>query len=161
MRLIFLFIPLLAATPALAGQPLPPPPVSPPMYGAPPMHGAPMAAPILPPVLTDPAMADQIGRVAGAVSRSLLDVPVGEVEAAIEGRIPNRADRRRTMRDSIGDPYIDQRIEQQAAASGRMIQSAGQALAASLPAIMQAIDGARHEIERAVGNFPNPTYPRR
>ncbi len=142
MRAFLVVVPaLLAASPALAAQPIP--------------------APVLPPVLTDPAMADQLGRVAGAVTRSLMNLPVGEVEAAIEGRPPTRADRARTVRDSIGDPQVEQRIEQQAAASGRTIQAAGQALANSLPAILGAIDGARDEIERAVGNLPRPNYPRR
>ncbi len=139
--IVILFSALFAATPALAAQPGP--------------------APALPPVLTDPAMADQLGRVAGAVTRSLMNLPVGEVEAAIEGRPVTREDRARTVRDSIGDPYVAQRIANEAAASGRTMQAATKALANSLPAIMGAIDGARDEIERAVGNLPDPTYPRR
>ncbi len=149
MRLMFLAFSALVASPALA-QPLP--------VLAQPYTGV---APVLPPVLTDPAMADQLGRVAGAVTRSLMNLPVGELEAAIEGRPPSRADRARTVRDSIGDPYVEQRIEQQAAASGRTMQAAGQAIARSMPAIMQAVEGARGEIERAIGNLPDPTYPRR
>ena len=142
MRAVLFLLPaLLAAPPALAAQPGP--------------------APVLPQVLADPAMADQLGRVAGAVTRSLMDLPVGELEAAIEGRPATRADRARTVRDSIGDPYLEQRIEQQAAASGRTLQAASQALASSLPAILQAIDGAAEGIERAVANLPDPTYPRR
>ena len=77
-----------------------------------PLPRQPMPAPVLPPVLTDPAMADQLGRVAGALTRSLMNLPVGELEAAIEGRPATRADRARTVRDSIGDPYVEQRIEQ-------------------------------------------------
>ena len=65
------------------------------------------------------------------------------------------------MGDSIGDPYIAERVAEQATTSGRTMQAATKALAASLPAIMQAIEGARGEIERAVGNLPDPTYPRR
>ena len=149
MRLIILGLSALLATPAVAA----PPPVPAP------------TVPVLPPVLTDPAMADQVGRVAGALTRSLMNLPVGEVEAAIEGRPVTREDRRRTVRDSIGDPYIEQRIADQAASSGRTVQvvsqAATKALAASLPAILQAVEGARYEIERAVGNLPDPTYPRR
>ena len=141
MRIFLILAPvLLAASPALAAPPM---------------------TPVLPQVLTDPGLADQLGRVAGAVTRSLMNVPVGEIEAAIEGRPPTRADRSRTMGDSIGDPYVEQRISEQAAQSGRTMQAASQALAASLPAIMQAIEGARGEIERAVGNMPSPVYPRR
>ena len=139
MRAVLILVPaLLTAAPALAAP-----------------------APVLPPVLTDPAMADQLGRVAGAVTRSLMNLPVGEIEAAIEGRPATRADRARTVGETIGDPYIEQRVAGQAAASGRVMQAATKALASSLPAIMQAIDGASADIERAIGNLPDPTYPRR
>ncbi len=141
MRALSVLIPaLLLATPAIA-QPIP--------------------APVIPQVLTDPGMADQLGRVAGAVTRSLMNLPVGELEAAIENRPVTREDRARTVRDSIGDPYIEQRVAQEAAQSGRTMQAAGQAIARSLPAIMQAIEGASAEIERAVGVLPSPMYPRR
>jgi len=131
------------------------------LFAAVPALAAPPMVPVLPQVLTDPAMADQLGRVAGVLTRSLMDLPVGEIEAAIEGRPVTRADRQRTVGDSIGDPQIAQRVADQATSSGRTMQAATQALAASLPAIMQAIDGAKSEIERAVGNLPVPTYPQR
>lgn len=131
------------------------------LFAAVPALAAPPMVPVIPQVLTDPAMADQLGRVAGVLTRSLMDLPVGEIEAAIEGRPVTRADRQRTVGDSIGDPQIAQRVADQATSSGRTMQAATQALAASLPAIMQAIDGAKSEIERAVGNLPVPTYPQR
>jgi hypothetical protein len=126
-----------------------------------PALAAPPGVPPLPQVLTDPAMADQLGRVAGVVTKSLMDMPVGEIEAAIEGRPATRADRARTVGDSIGDPWIAQRIADETAASGRTMQAATKALAGSLPAILRAVEGARGEIERAIGNLPDPTYPRR
>ena len=125
-----------------------------------PHHAVPPVV-VLPPVLSDPALADRVGQVAGVLTKSLMDLPVGEVEAALEGRLPTRADRRRTVRDSIPDPYLDRRVAEQAAASGRTVQAATKALAASLPAILQAVEGARGEIERAISNLPDPTYPRR
>ena len=141
MRATFFFVPILLA--------------------AAPVAAAPRDVPQLPPELSDPRMADQLGRVAGVLTRSLMNLPVGEVEAAIEGRPVTPADRARTVRDSVGDPYLDQRIAAEAAQTGRTMQAAGKALAASLPAIMAAIDQARGEIERAVSNMPDPTYPRR
>ena len=131
------------------------------LVAASPAVAAPLMVPALPQVLTDPAMADQLGRVAGVLTRSLMDLPVGEIEAAIEGRPATRADRRRTVGDSIGDPQIAQRVAEQATSSGRTMQAATRALASSLPAIMQALEGAKGEIERAIGNLPDPTYPRR
>ena len=131
------------------------------LFAASPAVAAPLMVPALPQVLTDPAMADQLGRVAGVLTKSLMDLPVGEIEAAIEGRPATRADRRRTVGDSIGDPRLADRIADQATSSGQAMQAATRALATSLPAIMQALDGAKDEIKRAVGNLPDPTYPRR
>lgn len=142
MRLLFLTA-LVAASPAMAAP-------------------APDASPReIPPALTDPALADQLGRVAGVLAKSLMNLPVGEVEAAIEGRPVTSADRVKTVRDSIGGPDTERRIEAQAVASGRTMQAAGKALVASLPAIMSALEAAEQQVEKAVANIPDPTYPRR
>ena len=144
MRQLFLFIPaLMIAAPSVAA-PVP----------------APEAPIAIPPELTDPAVADQLGRVAGVLAKSLMSLPVGEMEAAIEGRLPTPADRAKTVRDSVNDPYLEQRITAEAAASGKMMQAATKALVASLPAIMQSLEGARKEIERATANLPSPVYPK-
>ena len=143
MRLLLIALPLtLIATPAMA---------------------QPARAPELPRQLTDPAMADKLGQMAGAVSRALLDLNVGEVQAAIEGRTATPADRRRTVRDLAagGDPNIERQIERQAATSGAAIQAGAKAIAAALPAIMESIDRATAEIDRATANLPQPGYPRR
>ena len=149
MRLSLLPIPaLLFAAPAFAA----PTPVQP---------AKPTAPIAIPPVLSDPALADKLGRVAGVLTKSLMDLPVGEMEAAIEGRPATPADRARTVRDNIGGPGVEQQVTAEAAASGRMMQAAGKALIASLPAILKSLEGARDEIERATANLPSPTYPRR
>ena len=143
MRLALIALPLaLFATPALAQR---------------------RQAPQLPRELTDPAAADKVGRVAGALSRVLLDLNIGEIEAAVQGRAPSQADRRRTVRDiaANGDPEIERRIERQAANSGAAIQAGAKAMADALPAILQSIDRAAAEIDRATANLPTPGYPRR
>ncbi|MEO6580362.1 MAG: hypothetical protein ABIN83_04345 [Sphingomicrobium sp.] len=120
-------------------------------------------APQLPRELADPAMADKLGRIAGAMSRALLDLPVGEMQAAIEGRPVTGADRNRTVRDIAGrnDPYLEQRIQQQVAGSGAAMQAGARAMASALPSILESIDRAAHEIDRATANLPQPGYPRR
>ena len=35
------------------------------------------------------------------------------------------------------------------------------ALVASLPALMSSLEGVERELERAVANMPDPTYPKR
>jgi len=143
MRLLLIALPLtLIATPAMA---------------------QPARAPELPRELTDPAMADKLGKMAGALSRALLDLNVGEIEAAVEGRPVTQADRRRTVRDMAarGDPNIERNIERQAATSGAAIQAGAKAIADALPAIMGAIDRATADIDRATANMPQPGYPKR
>ena len=143
MRLLLIALPLtLIAAPAMA---------------------QPTRAPELPRELTDPAMADKLGKMAGALSRALLDLNVGEVQAAVEGRPVTQADRRRTVRDMAarGDPNIERNIERQAATSGAAIQAGAKAIAAALPAIMDAIDRAAADIDRTTANLPQPGYPRR
>ena len=149
VRLMIFACSMLAATPALAA----------PIHADPAAPGR--AAPEVDRILTDPALPERIGHIAGVLTRSLMNVPVGEVEAAIDGRPVTRADRQRTIGDSIGDPYAAQRMADQAAASGRSMQAAGTALARSLPAILQALNGAQAELERALGTLPSPYYPRR
>ena len=105
--------------------------------------------------LTDPRTADRLGKMVGALSRALLDLNVGEIEAAVESRPVTDADRRRTVRDMAGgDRNLDRQIEQQAASGMR-------AMAAAVPAIINSVDRAAAELDRAVANLPTPGYPRR
>lgn len=126
-----------------------------------PALAAPKAPPQLPSELSDPAMADKLGHVAGALTRALMDIPVGEVEAAVQGREPTAADRSRRVRDEIGGPEAERHVEAQVAQSGRQMQAMGKALVASLPSIMSALDDVQKNLERATANLPDPTYPRR
>lgn len=145
MRALLFALPLmLAAAPAAAQQ-----------------YPSPGTGPEVERMLNDPAMADTLGRVAGVLTRSLMNLPVGEMEAAIEGRPVTPADRARTVRDSVGDPDLERRVAAEAAQSGRTMQAAGKAMMSSLPAIMGALGQAQDAIERAVANMPNPNYPRR
>ena len=141
MRVLWIALPLmLAATPAVA---------------------APREAPQLPPELSDPAMADKLGKMMGALTRALMDMPIGELEAAAQGREPTAADRSKRVRDHIGGPGAEREVEARVAASGRTMQAATKALVASLPSIMQSLEGVERELERATANLPDPTYPKR
>ena len=126
-----------------------------------PAVAAPKEAPQLPPELSDPAMADKLGKMAGALTRALMNMPVGEVEAAAQGREPTAAERARTVRDQIGGPEAEREVEAKVAASGRQMQAMTKALVASLPSIMKSLEGVERELERATANLPDPTYPKR
>ena len=47
------------------------------------------------------------------------------------------------------------------ATSGPRMRAMQQALVSSLPAIMNAMGEVEQQLERAVSNMPDPTYPRR
>lgn len=126
-----------------------------------PATAAPKSVPGLPEQLTDPAMADKLGRMAGALTRALMKMPVGEIEAAAQGREPTATERGRTVGDALGDPDAPRKVEEQAARSGRIMQAGAQAMARSLPALMAALDEIEASVDRAVSNLPDPTYPRR
>lgn len=120
----------------------------------------------IPPELTDPAMGQQLGKMMGVLTRAMMDMPIGEVQAAVEGREPTAADRKRKVRDlAAGDPNLDQKIETQVAQAMPRLQAGMKAMSASLPAMMQAIEQAAAQMEgtldRATANLPDPTYPKR
>ena len=126
-----------------------------------PAMAAPKDVPQLPPELSDPAMADKLGKMMGALTKALMDMPVGEMEAAVQGREPTAADRSRRVRDHIGGPDAELEVEAKVAASGRQMQAMSQALVASLPSIVKSLEGVERELERATANLPDPTYPKR
>ena len=153
MRTKLLIVPLLlGAAPALAQAPAAPAPAPAP---APPMQ--------IPPQLTDPAMADRLARAMQALSKSFLNLPVGEVQAAIEGRAPTAAERRLTVRD-VGrrdNRNFDRDFQRQMANAKPMLEQSMKALAGALPAMMQGLSQAGQALERATANMPDPTYPKR
>ena len=126
-----------------------------------PAIAAPPAAPQIPPELSDPAMADKLTRMLGPLTKALMDMPVGEFEAAAQGREPTAADRTKRVRDEIGGPEGQRQLEAGIAAAGPKMQAMQKALVASLPSLLAAFDGVEKQLERATANIPDPTYPKR
>jgi hypothetical protein len=113
----------------------------------------------LPPAMTDPRLADRVTNTMSAMSKAFLNLPVGEIEAAMEGRPPTYADRRRTVRTETG--MNERKLERKIDEARPMIEGSQRAMATALPAIMQNLTQAAHELERAMANVPRPDYPRR
>lgn len=133
-------------TPALGKAPQP---------SAPP----PPAAPTLPPEIADGRMVDQLGSMVGALSKALLNLPIGEVEAAVENRPVTQGDRSKTVRSVTG---MDERAIDSEIAQGKgAVKAGGQAVSRALPVIVEALNKAGEEIGRATANLPQPGYPRR
>ena len=120
-------------------------------------------APAIPPELSDPAMADKLGNVMQSLSNAFLNLPVGEVQAALEGRPATPAEKRTTVRD-IGrrdDPDFDRHFQQQIAGSRETMRAGMTAMKTALPAIMKGVSEARAEMEKALANMPSANYPAR
>jgi len=135
---------LVGAAPAVA-QPAPPPP------------------PPIPPQFLDPHMADRLADTMQSLSKTLLDIRVGEIKAAVEGREATAAEKRLTIGD-LGrrdDPNFDRNLRRQIAQAKPAIERGMKALNTALPAIEKAVDDAGRAIDRAAANMPDPNYPRR
>ncbi|WP_156956952.1 hypothetical protein [Sphingomonas astaxanthinifaciens] len=147
-RLLALALLSAIAVPAAAqtGRPAVPPP-------------PPAAQSGIPPEILDDRTLDQVGNMVGALTKAFLDLPVGEVEAAVENRPATREDRRKTVRSVTGtnERELSQDIEQSKGA----MKAGGQAMVRALPVIRDALNRAGDEIERATANLPQPGYPRR
>ena len=120
-------------------------------------------APQLPPQLTDPRTAQKLTGAMQALSQALLNVRVGEVKAALEGREASRQERNMTVGDLArrDNPDFDRRFNQQIASFGPTMQRSMQALNQALPAMMKGLKDAEKSLDRAIANMPDPTYPKR
>ena len=144
MRNILFLMPLaLLATPAVAAPPPQPQQIQ------------------IPPELTDPATIDRMGNMMQALSKAFLNLPVGEIEAAAEGRRPTRAERKLTVRDMArrDDPNFDRNFERQIAQAGPMMEQSMKAFGEALPRISQSMSQIADELERVTANMPQPMDP--
>lgn len=117
----------------------------------------------LPPELTDPATGQKLQRSIQAMSNALLDLRVGEMQAALEGRNATKAEKKLTVRDleRRNDPNFDRKVQQQIANVGPTIDRSIKAVNEALPAMLQGIEQAREAVERVTANMPDPSYPNR
>lgn len=117
----------------------------------------------LPPELTDPATAQRLAVAVQAASQALLNVRVGDIQAALEGREASPRERNQTVGDLVRrkDPNFDRDVQREIASAGPKIQGSLRALNQALPEVMRGLAGAQQALDRAIANLPDPTYPRR
>ena len=117
----------------------------------------------IPPELTDPRTADKLANAMQALSNAFLNMPVGELKAAVEGRPATASERHMTVRDLArsDDPNFDRKFQQHMAEVRPMMHQSMRALNDALPQMMQGLEQAGKALERAAANMPDPNYPRR
>ena len=140
MRVSLLLVPAAFFAAPAAAQPAAPPPQ-------------------VPQELFDPALTDRLTDALQVMSKSLLDLPVGEVQAALEGRQPTAADRRKTVRSEsrMSERDLSRKIDD----ARPQMQAAMRAMSRALPAMMKGLTEAGAELEKATANLPQPGYPKR
>ncbi|MEO7654095.1 MAG: hypothetical protein ABIS23_00230 [Sphingomicrobium sp.] len=112
--------------------------------------------------LRDPATAQKIERAMESMTEALLDLKVGEVQAAIEGREASPADRALTVRELERREGRDaEGIRRQIREAGPAIAKGMNALASALRAMTRAMDDVQKSLDKAIANMPDPTYPKR
>jgi len=121
------------------------------------------AVPQLPPDLTDPATAQRLTNSMQALSSALLNMRVGEVAAALEGRPATPEERNLTVGDLArrDDPDFDRHFHDQIASVGPTMQRSIKAMNRALPEISRDLKDVRKSLERAIANMPDPNYPKR
>lgn len=120
-------------------------------------------APQLPPQLSDPATAQRLTDAMQSMSTALLNLRIGEMRAALEGRPPAPGERDLTVGDLArrDDPDFDRHFHDQIASVGPTMRLSVEAVNRALPEITRDLRDARKSIERAISNMPDPNYPRR
>jgi len=117
----------------------------------------------IPPELTDPRTADKLANTVQALSNAFLNIPVGELKAAVEGRPATAAERHMTVHDLArsDDPNFDRKLQRHIADVRPMIHQSMKTMNDVLPQVMQGLQEAGKALERAAANMPDPNYPRR
>lgn len=117
----------------------------------------------LPSELADPATADRFADAIQSMSQALLDLKVGRLQAALEGRQVAPGDRNLTVRDLArrDDPAFEKQLQQKIAEARPKMERSLKALNEALPEVTEDLQRAQRSIERAISNMPDPNYPRR
>jgi hypothetical protein len=121
------------------------------------------ATPQIPPALTDPATVHRLAGTLQILSQTILNMKVGGLQAALEGREATPQERDLTVRDLARrrDPDFDRHLQQKVATVGAKVEQQMLAMQRALPEMMRSLHEAQKSLERAAANMPDPTYPRR
>ena len=108
----------------------------------------------IPPEMTDPHFVQRLMGMTDALSKAFLELRVGEIQAAAEGRPATSADRDRTVGQIAH--ISPQELNRQIAEARPQMEAATQAFVKQLPEITRSLSDAANALERAAANMPQP-----
>jgi hypothetical protein len=112
--------------------------------------------------LRDPATAERVDRSLGALTDALLDLKVGGMKAALEGRKADSSEQGMTLRDLERSEGRDpEAIRRQIREAGPALANGLNRLADAIPAMARALGDIEKAVDRAAANMPDPNYPKR
>ena len=116
------------------------------------------AAPVIP-----PSAADRAANTVDAITDAVLDLHIGKLKAAIDGRAPTMAERHMTLRDleARKDPDFDRKLHQQIAEARPAFRAGIARVNDAVPEVLDGLQRAGEALQRATTNLPDPTYPQR
>lgn len=115
----------------------------------------------LPRELTDPEEQMRLAGKLQAISSAVMNIRIGDVSAALEGREATPRERNMTLGDLARqkDPTFDRDVAHAVATVGPKVQRSLQVLNRALPQVLSEADRLQRSVERAVSNLPDPNYP--
>ncbi|HEY0625445.1 MAG TPA: hypothetical protein VGD10_01800 [Allosphingosinicella sp.] len=106
---------------------------------------------------------EQMGEVAARAADAILDVPVGPLREAIEGRKLSRREREETLGDRAAkdDPYIRERMQDQMRTATVALGALTEQMAVMAPVLQRTLEDVERRMEDAVRGVPSRDYDRR
>ena len=103
---------------------------------------------------------EAMGDVAARAADAILDVPVGPLREAIEGRRLSRREREETLGDHAArdDPYFRERMRGQIAVASVALGALAERMAVMGPVLRDTMEDVERRIEDAMRGVPQPGY---
>lgn len=110
-----------------------------------------------------PQEIERVGDVTAATVDAILDVPIGPLREAIEGRRLSRREREETLGDHArkDDPYFRERMRDQITVAGAAVGVLAEQMAVMTPVLRQTLEDAQRRVEEAARGVPPRDYDRR
>lgn len=110
-----------------------------------------------------PAAADKVANTLDAVTDAIMSLPVGRLQAAIDGRAPTAAEQQMTVRDleARKDPAFETKLHRRIAETRPMVRQSIRAVNDAIPQVVDGLQQVSRSLQRATANLPDPTYPKR
>lgn len=113
--------------------------------------------------LRDPALGKRMQAVSQSLVDVLMDLKVGKVAAALDGRQPSTAEANQTVRDLVrrDHPGAESDLRRKVAEAGPALERGMAAMAEALPQISESAQRAAEALRRIENNLPSSDYPKR